>query len=151
MKIRRILYATDFSEIAEVAWPHALEMGQQLGASVLLLHVIPAPAMVPETFLAAEQWAEIFAAQRREAEAKLRAVAAEAQGVKAEVLVTRGVPFLEIARVAAQRKADLIVMGTHGRTGLVHALMGSVAERVVRIAPCPVLTVRHAKMQVEAA
>ena len=151
MKVRRILYPTDFSENAEAAWPHAREMAQELGAALLLLHVIPAPTMTPETFLAAEQWAEIFAAQRREAEAKLRALAATAPAVKAEVLVTRGVPFGEIARVARDRKADLIVMGTHGRPGLVHALMGSVAERVVRFAPCPVLTVRHAGMQVEAA
>jgi nucleotide-binding universal stress UspA family protein len=151
MKIRRIMYATDFSENAEAAWPHAQQMAEQLGAALLLLHVTPAPAMTPETFLAAEQWAEIFAAQRREAEEKLGALAAAASGGKAEVLVTRGVPFLEIARVARDRKADLIVMGTHGRTGLVHALMGSVAERVVRIAPCPVLTVRHAAMEVAAA
>lgn len=151
MKIRLILYPTDFSENAAAAWPHALQMAEQLGAVLLLLHVIPAPSMTPETFLAAEQWAEIFAAQRREAEGKLRALAATAAGVKADVLVTRGVPFLEIARVARDRKADLVVMGTHGRTGLVHALMGSVAERVVRIAPCPVLTVRHAAMLVEAA
>jgi nucleotide-binding universal stress UspA family protein len=147
MKVRRILYPTDFSENAEAAWPHAVEMAQQLGAGLLLLHVTPTAVMVPETFLAAEQWAEIFAAQRREAEEKLRALAASASGVRTEALVTRGVPFLEIARVAGERKADLIVMGTHGRTGLVHTLMGSVAERVVRIAPCPVLTVRHAAMQ----
>ena len=151
MSIREILYPTDFSENAAAAWPYALQMAEQLGARILLLHVAPGPYPAPETFLAAEQWAEIFAAQRREAEGKLRAQAATAPGVKADVLVTRGVPFLEILRVAAERKADLIVMGTHGRTGVAHALMGSVAEKVVRMAACPVLTVRHAAMQVEAA
>ncbi len=122
-----------------------------MGARVLLLHVTPGPYPAPETFLTAEQWREIFAAHRREAEVQLGALASTAPEVKAEILVTRGVPFLEIVRVTAERKADLIVMGTHGRTGLAHALMGSVAEKVVRMAACPVLTVRHAGMQVEAA
>jgi len=151
MKIRRILHPTDFSENAAAAWPYALHMAEQLGARVLLLHVTPGPYPVPETFLSAEQWREIFAAHRREAEVQLGALASTAPEVKAEILVTRGVPFLEIVRVAAERKADLIVMGTHGRTGLAHALMGSVAEKVVRMAACPVLTVRHAAMQVAAA
>jgi len=151
MKIRRILYPTDFSENAAAAWPYALHMAEQLGARVLLLHVTPGPYPAPETFLSAEQWREIFAAHRREAEVQLGALASTAPEVKAEILVTRGVPFLEIVRVAAERKADLIVMGTHGRTGLAHALMGSVAEKVVRMAACPVLTVRHAAMQVAAA
>ncbi len=151
MQIRRILYPTDFSENAAAAWPYALQMAGQLGATLLLLHVAPGPSPAPETFLSAEQWREVFAAQRKEAEAQLKMLASTAAGVRAEVLVTRGVPFLEIARVAGERKADLIVMGTHGRTGLAHALMGSVAERVVRMAPCPVLTVRHAAMPAEAA
>jgi nucleotide-binding universal stress UspA family protein len=151
MQIRRILYPTDFSENAAAAWPYALHMVEQLGARVLLLHVTPGPYPAPETFLSAEQWGEIFAAHRREAEVQLGALASTAPEVKAEILVTRGVPFLEIARVAGERKADLIVMGTHGRTGLAHTLMGSVAERVVRMAPCPVLTVRHAAMPAEAA
>ena len=151
MKIRRILYPTDFSENAAAAWPYALRMAEQMGATLLLLHVTPGPYPAPETFLAPEQWAGIFAAQRKEAEAQLKALASTAPGVKVEILVGRGVPFLEITRVAADQKADLIVMGTHGRTGLAHALIGSVAERVVRMAPVPVLTVRHAAMQVEAA
>ncbi len=151
MKIRRILYPTDFSENAAAAWPYALQMAEQLGAEVLLLHVAPGPYPAPETFLTAEQWREVFAAQRKEAEAQLKTLASTAPEVRAQILVTRGVPFLEIVRVAAERKADLIVMGTHGRTGLAHALMGSVAEKVVRMAACPVLTVRHAAMQVGAA
>ena len=151
MRIREILYPADFSENAAAAWPYAREMAEQLGARLLLLHVAPGPYPAPETFLTAEQWRGVFAAQQKEAEAKLRALASTAPEVKTEILVTRGVPFLEIARVAAERKADLIVMGTHGRTGLAHALIGSVAEKVVRMAACPVLTVRHAAMQVGAA
>jgi len=151
MRFRRILYPTDFSENAAAAWPVALQMAEQLGAVLFLLHVAPGPSPTPETFLAAEQWREIIAAQRTEAEAELRALVSNAPDVKAEILVTRGVPFLEIVRVAAERKVDLIVMGTHGRTGLAHALLGSVAEKVVRMAACPVLTVRHAATRVQAA
>jgi nucleotide-binding universal stress UspA family protein len=69
---------------------------------------------------------------------------ARTRGVRAEHSLVAGTPFVEIGKVAADRKADLIVMGTHGRTGLAHAVLGSTAERVVRFAPCPVLTVKAA-------
>jgi nucleotide-binding universal stress UspA family protein len=64
-------------------------------------------------------------------------------GLKARSLLRVGSPFVEIVRTAQSERADLIVVGTHGRTGLAHVLMGSVAERVVQKAPCPVLTIRH--------
>jgi nucleotide-binding universal stress UspA family protein len=64
-------------------------------------------------------------------------------GIKTRSLMRVGAPFLEIINMAQSEGADLIVMGTHGRTGLSHVLMGSVAERVVNKAPCPVLTIRH--------
>jgi nucleotide-binding universal stress UspA family protein len=63
-------------------------------------------------------------------------------GVKSSTVVTKGTPYLEIIKKARKEGTDLIVMGTHGRTGAKHVLMGSVAERVVRMAPCPVLTVK---------
>ena len=78
-------------------------------------------------------------------EAELTRLARRAEAAEVEVATQHGigVPFQEIVRQAEEHHADLIIMGTHGRTGLRHALLGSVAEKVVRKAPCPVLTVRH--------
>ncbi|TVL94946.1 MAG: universal stress protein, partial [Candidatus Kuenenia stuttgartiensis] len=74
----------------------------------------------------------------------LKSVNEETQGkISVEAIVVQGVPFAEIIRTAKECNTDLIVLGTHGRTGLAHVVMGSVAEKVVRKAPCPVLTIRH--------
>jgi universal stress protein A len=81
-----------------------------------------------------------------EAESRLQTLAA-GQSVAVETLVVWGSPPVEICRIAQERRVDLIVMGTHGRTGLAHLFIGSVAERVVRYAPCSVLIVRPAKQQ----
>jgi nucleotide-binding universal stress UspA family protein len=69
------------------------------------------------------------------------------KSLKVEEILRIGVPFLEIVKAAKEREVDLIVMGTHGRTGLSHVLIGSVAENVVHHAPCPVLTVKHPQYQ----
>jgi hypothetical protein len=91
---------------------------------------------LPETYLQ-----EVEEEAQRNMEAALARVTAA--GLTGERVVLYGVPFQEIVETAKARQVDLIVMGTHGRRGAAHLLMGSVAERVVRIAPCPVLTLRH--------
>jgi nucleotide-binding universal stress UspA family protein len=87
----------------------------------------------------------VYDAQRKWAEATLEARAADLRqsGTKASWRVQVGVPFEEIVKIAGEERADMIVMGTHGRDGLNRVLLGSVAERVIRLAPCPVLTVRE--------
>lgn len=140
-KIRRILHPTDFSRAAQPAFAAAVALARQNRARLLLLHVIARPRgpYLGKDYMTAETYAAIAG---REAEAGLATALGKARkaGVRAMAQVVEGIPFVEILRVAKREGADLIVMGTHGRTGLSHLLLGSVTERVVRLAPCPVLT-----------
>ena len=154
MTITRILVPTDFSADAEAAFRYALDLAKPFGATVELLHVVEDP-------LAAGMWsAEFYTAEIaglnvnlvKDAEARLRGIAGDAKAplrVMSEVRI--GPAFATILDTAREDRADLIVMGTKGRTGLAHLLMGSVAERVIRLAPCPVLTVRRTADEAAAA
>jgi nucleotide-binding universal stress UspA family protein len=141
--ITRILVPTDFSVDANAALTYALELARKFDAPVHLLHVVEDP-------LAAGMWSsEIYTAEiaglqvnlKRDAEERLRrSVPDDAGTVSTEVRT--GSAATQIIQAARETNADLIVMGTRGRTGVAHVIMGSVAERVVRLAPCPVLTLR---------
>jgi nucleotide-binding universal stress UspA family protein len=138
--MKRLLVPTDFSPRSRLAITHATELAQRLGATVELMHafetpVNPAPEVAALTPLPAELRAEIDRELEREA-----ATVREA-GVTCEVTALWGDPRKIIARQATERRADMIVMATHGRTGLGHALLGSVTEAVIRRAPCPVVVV----------
>ncbi|MGE3541703.1 MAG: universal stress protein [Candidatus Tectimicrobiota bacterium] len=138
MSFHRLLVPTDFSTHAAHAVVQACALAAQDKAQVLLVHVIPTTELDP-TMLA---WWQQHAQEVQAAAAQqLRRLAAE-QAVPVETLVIWGHPPSEICRLARERASDLIVMSTHGRTGLSHVLLGSVAERVVRHAPCAVLIVR---------
>ena len=151
--IRKILCPTDFSEPSEAAWTFALSLGEQYGAEVVLLHVVADPVRSPVAYELGYTPERVLKAVTDEAERLLADTAAKAADRKVKVLprLRRGVEFREINAAATEEGADLIVMGTHGHTGLAHLLIGSVAEKVVRTAPCPVLTVRHPTMRLEAA
>jgi universal stress protein A len=136
--IDRILAATDFSAGSERALEYAEEMAHRFGAEIVLLHVDEAFAALPGSEIAEDQ----RRAAERELEAQTRQLAAK--GLRVRALLRIGLAVEEIVGAAEAERADLVVMGTHGRSGLSHLLMGSVAERVVRRARCPVLTVRPA-------
>ena len=144
MTVHHVLVPIDFSSYAEHALDYAVAFAQKLRARMTLLHVIqpplvagadmgvwPSPAFVDE----------LEAAITRDLEGYLARVTAA--GLAGEMTVVHGVPFQEIIHTAKARQVDLIVMGTHGRTGLFHVWLGSVAEKVVRLAPCPVLVARQ--------
>jgi glycine betaine transporter len=138
--------ATDFSLYSHEAQDHAVYLARSLGVDLHLLHVFEPPyyshtGVTPSIHPEVHQWLEEI---RKTEQMKLNTLAEEvrSQGVKVYAVFKEGEPFLEILKAAEEIEADLIVMGTHGRTGLAHALMGSVAERVVRKATCPVFTVR---------
>jgi nucleotide-binding universal stress UspA family protein len=143
---KAILHPTDFSAAARPAFRTALAWAQRDGARLHLLHVVTPPVTILEdSFLSARSWRRLEADTLRAARRRLAPLQARAR--KAGVAVTghvarSPVPFEEIARTAKRLGADVIVMGTHGRTGLARLALGSVAERVVAMAPCPVLTVR---------
>ena len=145
MPIQHFLVPIDFSEYADQALAYAIRLAGTLDARLTLLHVMqPLPmagvdmgVTLPATYLQ-----EVEAEVQRSMEVALARVTAA--GLIGECVVLYGVPFQEIVDTAKARQVDLIIMGTHGRTGLLHVLLGSVAEKVVRLAPCSVLVVRKA-------
>jgi universal stress protein A len=144
MDIRHILAPTDFSEYSKKAISDALELAQTFGAKLSLLHVVELPPYPIEGFVPPTMGADLLGDLERQASAELAQVLPDAQEAKVEVTraVAIGSPSQKIVETAEAEHVDLIVMATHGRTGLSHLLIGSVAERVVRTAPCPVLTIR---------
>jgi universal stress protein A len=146
IKLQRILLPTDFSEYSAAARMYACAFAQQFGAELHVLHVIQDLApLVPEPGAALAPPIDYLRELELNANAMLERVidANWAVGKSIVKVVRQGPPFLEIVRYAQEANIDLIVLGTHGRGGLAHMLLGSVAEKVVRKAPCPVLTVRH--------
>ena len=144
--LRRILVPTDFSKFSQVALTYGVALAEKFGSELVLLHVVQDLALfIPEAVAippAVGPTVEQFTAAAHEAlERLVRENGLEDRPVRREV--REGTPFYEIVRLAREEAIDLIVMGTHGHTGLAHVLLGSVSERVVRKAPCPVLTVRH--------
>ena len=144
--LNRILVPTDFSENSDVALKYAMALADLTGASLHVLHVLQNPlgaGWAAEVYVPPP--AEFFERIEQDAREHLNGLLIDEQKGKyrAELVCLNGSPFLEIIQFAKQQTIDLIVIGTHGRGAVSHMLMGSVAERVVRKAPCPVLTVRH--------
>jgi nucleotide-binding universal stress UspA family protein len=141
--VHRILVPTDFSVCADHAFEYATELAVKLGVPLVLLHIYALPvAYGPEGLIWQMQPAESDLERNLDTALTKMAAKARAQGIAdVETVVTSGGPWREILRVAEDRAVDLIVMGTHGRGGVEHLLLGSVAEKVVRKARCPVLTV----------
>jgi nucleotide-binding universal stress UspA family protein len=142
--LRTILVPTDFSETAETALTYAKALAETFNASLHLLHVLQDPlvyAPVAEGYTVLPKLREEM---EREAQQQLENVLSdpERRRFHAVPALKWGTPFLEIVRYARDQQIDLIVLGTHGRGPITHLLLGSVAEKVVRKAPCPVLTVR---------
>jgi nucleotide-binding universal stress UspA family protein len=151
LSIRRILFPTDFSEPAEYAWSYALTFAQEFGAEVHLLHVIAPPPRLTEAYAVSFDPARMVESLTAEATGSMdrQVEAAKARGLVFRRDVREGVDYREIIDYASKHDIDLIVMATHGRTGLAHVLLGSVAEKVVRKAPCPVLTIKHPSLKIQ--
>ncbi len=147
MEIRKILFATDFSEGSSNALPYAADMAKLYGAKLYLIHVIYDVAKTAGWYVPHSSIDEIYADMKKAAEAELaKTFTDEMRGLKEiERLVMTGIPHEEITRFAEVEKIDLIVVGTHGRRGIDRMLFGSTAEQVVRNASCPVLSVRLPK------
>jgi universal stress protein A len=139
--VKRILVPVDFSKSSGNALRYGCALAEKFSAEVHLLHVTD-PLKGPGYLPPPEEWLEELQQQARKELEKL-----PEPGLAGRLSVRReirsGFPFTEIIGYAREHGIALIVMGTHGRSGLAHVLLGSVAERVVRKAPCPVLTVRH--------
>lgn len=146
----RILVPTDFSECAGHALEYAAELSVKLAAPLLIAHIYQPPVVyTPEGYVWATLPSEAQVRDDLMIALGRQAAAARARGARdVETTVATGGAWHEIVKLAEDRGCDLVVMGTHGHSGIKHALLGSVAEKVVRKATCPVLTVsQRAKVQ----
>jgi len=146
MQIRTILFPTDFSQGARVAMDHAVSLAQDYNAKLILLYVIQDISVsewyIPSSLSVADLVEDMQKSAWQEMGIWAQEVSTKIRDI--EKIVIRGVPFVEIVKTAREKNADLVVIGTHGWTGIDHILFGSTAEKVVRKSPCPVLTVRMA-------
>jgi len=142
--VRQVLCATDFSPASQPAWQAAQRLGRLFGAEVVLVHVMPLIPIPIEGYFPPRMYQEMVDGARREAEAGLDGWLGPAReaGLKVRGRLAEGAPAGRILEVAREENSDLVVVGTHGRTGLGRVLLGSVADRLVRTASGPVLTVR---------
>lgn len=146
--ITRILVPTDFSTTSDAALDFAKPIARTFGASLHLLHVFEDPILsggFPEAYAPMPPDTRAALIDDANSELTRRVSDEERTRFNATTTVVSGFAALAIVEYAQEHDIDLIVMGTHGRTGVAHLLVGSVAERVVRLAPCPVLTVRADK------
>jgi universal stress protein A len=146
MDVRHLLVPTDFSEGSKQAFEYAIGVARTCGAKLTLLHVVELPTYLIDGHAPAHMTTALRDYMQESAQQELARLLPEGAGTPVEIArqVALGVPYQKILETAAAEQVDWIVMATHGRTGLSHLVMGSVAERVVRTAPCPVLTVRPA-------
>jgi nucleotide-binding universal stress UspA family protein len=142
---RRILHPSDFSRASGAAFKKAVEMAKANRGQLTLVHVLgPVIPMAGDGYVSPKMYEEIAASNRAWAQKELNKLVAKAKasGVRATAAVLEGSAHDQIVRFARSKHADLVVMGTHGRSGIAKLFLGSVAGRVVAGASCPVLTVR---------
>jgi nucleotide-binding universal stress UspA family protein len=144
---QKILVPIDFSQYGDEILAYALEMARKFNASIDLIHVIPnMDYFTPyESFMAAENIVAVQKGVEGEVEKDLDEIAGKLPGINVKKVIRTGVAFVEIIDYIKSDGIDLIVMGTRGRGGLEHIIIGSVAEKVLRKSPCPVLTIRPQK------
>jgi len=143
-KFNKILFATDLTEFSEHAFDYALALAKESKAKLFVLHVINQPIDLQGFYVPQISFETIFEEIRKSAEKMMDEFCEEKlkEYRNYEKFIASGIPYLEILHKAETEKVDLIVIGTHGRAGVDHLLFGSTAEKVVRKAVCPVMTVR---------
>jgi nucleotide-binding universal stress UspA family protein len=144
--MRRILFASDLSKASAKAFATAITLAKATHAEMVILHVlVPFTPLVPESYIGGATLDQINADARQWGVQQLSKLTAKAKsgGVRASGLIMTGDPAGQIVRTARAKRAGLLVLGTHGRTGLNRLFVGSVAQRVIASARCPVVTVRE--------
>jgi len=139
--LKRILFPTDFSDFSAKVLPYAASLSREFDATLVLFHAaeptLPLPELMPDNTIA-----EVNVEVVEHARESMKHMGEELDSVKTEVVARIGLPHRNISELVQERNIDLVVMPTHGRSGIAHLLFGSVAEKVVRLARCPVLTIR---------
>lgn len=144
MELKKILFAADFSEGSKNALPYAVDLAKRYGARLYMVHVLFDVAKTAGWYVPHMSMDTVYKDMEQAARGELeKTFIDEMRGFKEiEHVVLKGIPYEEIVKFAADNKADLIVLGTHGRRGIDRMLFGSTAEQVVRNASCPVMSVR---------
>jgi nucleotide-binding universal stress UspA family protein len=143
--IKKILFPTDFSETSKYAMNYAIEFAKEFNAELKIVHVIFDESQIVAFYLPQVTFQNLDLELEESAKKQLEDFIKEypeLQEVKYTTKLLKGTPFVEIIDEAKKFEADMIVIGTHGRSGLEHVLFGSTAEKVVRKSPCPVFSVR---------
>ena len=144
-RIRLVMHASDFSAASEPALRKAIEICKSTAARLLIVHAVaPTPPLLTEgVYVMPSTWEEIARHGRKAAERRIVKILKRARrsGVRVEGLIVQGETAEQLVRVARARRVDILVLGTHGRTGFSRFFLGSVANRVIAIAHCPLLTV----------
>jgi nucleotide-binding universal stress UspA family protein len=145
-RIRRVLHASDFSPASRAAFATAVDMAKDNRAELLLVHVLTPvmPIIADDGYVNPKTWEDIEASTKAAGQRQLAALASKARkaGARVKALLSEGAPHEQIIRLARSKHADVVVLGTHGRTGLAKFFLGSVAGRVVSMSSVPVMTVR---------
>jgi universal stress protein A len=144
-RLRRIVHPTDFSPASGAAFRKAIALANEDKATLSIIHVLPTLPMVGDAYMAASAYEEMLLAHRRQAETSMSRLLKRARAAGARAtghVLDFGAVSETIVRFARRQRADLIVMGTHGHGALAKVLLGSVAERVISRAPCPVMTLK---------
>lgn len=142
IEIQKILIPTDFSEYSQHALKYAVALAQNFKAKLYVVHIFEhAVVAAPTEIFHAEIWVEAEKSEKQ----RLNHVTQELRtnGIDAEPVFGSGIAHSEIVKTAKELDVDLITLATHGRTGLRHLVFGSTAEKIIRLAPCPVLVVKH--------
>ena len=149
IKLKTIVVPTDFSDFSKLALEYGLSFCREFHARLILVHVIEDPFYPSNGATFGFNIEEFFRRMEEDSAERMKELVKpeEEPEVPVERIMARGTPFLEIIRIAKEKDADMIVLATHGRGGLAHVLMGSVTEKVVRKASCPVLVVRRSQHQ----
>ncbi|NTU42863.1 MAG: universal stress protein [Nitrospirales bacterium] len=145
MEIKKILFPTDFSEGAMNALPYAIDLAKSYGAQIYLMHVVYDIASASGLYVPHVSVSEMYKELEASAEKELERFGIEQRRDLKDVqyVLRRGVPYEEVLKFSQEEGINLIVIGSHGRKGIDRVLFGSTAERIVRNASCPVLTVRE--------
>ena len=143
----RIVVPTDFSEYSLLALDYAIEIADRFSSELHILYVIEPTLQAADMSWTTIDYETMNKEHEKSAREQLAKIVGERipKGIKADVSIVFGKPFVEIVKYATEERGDLVVMATHGRGAISHILMGSTAEKVVRKAHCAVLTVKHPK------
>ncbi len=152
-KIKKILFCTDFSNNSNWAFSYAVDLAKIYKAFLYIIHVISKGEYLDHIsiYIPPDVYEKIEEENKRYINESFKENCLPQLGdyKDYEFIIKQGTPFVEIIKFAKEKKVDIIMMGTHGKTALTHVLFGSTAENVVRKAPCPVLTIRHPSKQID--